>query len=229
MATLHYRLVYRVRNHAFDLAPSRDPDLVDKALFLKFNNQCTPSCTYVPRQIPRPELLTLMPERWLTAYKTLHPTLEKNQPIQTTCTFKTLPDGTVETRYERETPPQETPACFPTQFLCTPLLISPPPRRKYEDVPITSFDAEGAPVYAFADLITGHKYFDLCDCEECLADAEYDMPHRKKESKANNSCKKFKDKFDRGDLTVGTLGQPSGKYDYFVSYGAPLVTPNPSC
>ncbi|KAJ0044601.1 hypothetical protein Pint_05443 [Pistacia integerrima] len=48
MATLHYQLVYRVHNHTFDLAPPRDPDLADKALFLKVNSQCTHSCTYVP-------------------------------------------------------------------------------------------------------------------------------------------------------------------------------------
>ncbi|KAJ0099890.1 hypothetical protein Patl1_21176 [Pistacia atlantica] len=112
MATLHYQLVYKVQNHAFDLASPRDPDLLDKALFLKVNSQFAPSRAYVPRQIPLPELLTLMLERWLTTYETLHPTSE---PIQTTtCTFKTLPDGIVETRYEQETPPQDTPSCFPT-------------------------------------------------------------------------------------------------------------------
>ncbi|KAJ0027306.1 hypothetical protein Pint_35958 [Pistacia integerrima] len=98
----------------------------------------------------------------------------------------------------------------------------------YEDIPIVSFDANSAPVYAFADPVTGHKYFDLCDCDACHEDAEYDLPRRKKKSKKNNSCKEFKDRFDKGDPSVGSLGQPSGKYDYLVSYGAPPETPYPS-
>ncbi|KAJ0099932.1 hypothetical protein Patl1_20401 [Pistacia atlantica] len=108
--------------------------------------------------------MTLMPEKWVTLYKTLHPTTEKNQPIQTTtCTFRTLPDGTVETLYERETHLQDTPSCFPSSFsISTPLHIFSPPQREYDDVPINYFDS-----------------------------------------------------------------QPSGKYDYLVSYGAPPATPYP--
>ncbi|KAJ0096058.1 hypothetical protein Patl1_15629 [Pistacia atlantica] len=82
---------------------------------------------------------------------------------------------------------------------------------------------EGAPVYAFSDPTTGHKYWDLCDCDECYYDSIRDENHsrRPKKKKSRSSCSTFKRRYDQGDPHVGPLGQPSGKYDYLVSYGAP--------
>ncbi|KAJ0074628.1 hypothetical protein Patl1_37644 [Pistacia atlantica] len=141
-----------------------------------------------------------MPEKWLTLNKTLHPTIAKNQPIQTTtCTFRTLPNGTVETCYERETPLQDTPSCFPSSFsISTPLHISPPLQREYDDVPINYFDSQGAPVYAFSNPIIGHKYWNLCDCNDYYENAKFDVHYEKraKKSTKRNSCKEFQARFD---------------------------------
>jgi hypothetical protein len=36
--------------------------------------------------------------------------------------------------------------------------------------PVKYFDADGQPVYYFEDPLTGHKYWDECECEACFAD-----------------------------------------------------------
>jgi len=36
--------------------------------------------------------------------------------------------------------------------------------------PVKYFDANGQPVYYFEDPVTGHKYWDDCECNVCFAD-----------------------------------------------------------
>ncbi|KAL2498669.1 Uncharacterized protein Adt_24219 [Abeliophyllum distichum] len=79
-ATLHYQMVYRIPNHALDFVT---PQSTEDALFLQMETD-HPSCIYVPRQIPRNELLKLIPDTWLTSYEQHHQNSKNAQPIQST-------------------------------------------------------------------------------------------------------------------------------------------------
>jgi len=70
----------------------------------------------------------------------------------------------------------------------------------------------------------------FCNCDACLDEAfrvEYDddEPRRKKKG----SQRALKKRYEAGDPNVGLLGEPSGKFDYYVLYGEPSKseTPNP--
>ncbi|KAG7578924.1 Viral movement protein [Arabidopsis thaliana x Arabidopsis arenosa] len=60
-ATLHHQMVYRVQNHAMDLSLPRD---TEDALLIQLESQHSPSCIHIRRQIPREELVKLLPESW---------------------------------------------------------------------------------------------------------------------------------------------------------------------
>ncbi|KAI3821320.1 hypothetical protein L1987_08885 [Smallanthus sonchifolius] len=61
--------------------------------------------------------------------------------------------------------------------------------------------------------------YDVCNCKTCLEEAvrvEYDEDVPKKKKGSQKSVKK---RYETGDPSVGLLGEPSGKFDYYVLYG----------
>ncbi|CDP21204.1 unnamed protein product [Coffea canephora] len=64
-ATLHYQMVYRVQNHAQDLAIPGG----ENALLIRVDEKNGTSCTHVPRQILKQELIQLLPNDWITDYE----------------------------------------------------------------------------------------------------------------------------------------------------------------
>ncbi|GJV21390.1 hypothetical protein Tco_1370410 [Tanacetum coccineum] len=63
-----------------------------------------------------------------------------------------------------------------------------------------------------------HIWWDVCNCESCLEEAEKvdddeDLPKKRKSSQ-----QKLKRRYEKGDPIVGLLGEPSGKFDYYVLY-----------
>ncbi|KAI3795686.1 hypothetical protein L1987_38343 [Smallanthus sonchifolius] len=65
---------------------------------------------------------------------------------------------------------------------------------------------------------TEHFPYDVCNCRSCLEDAdrvEYDEDIPKKKKGSQRSLKK---RYEAGDPSVGLLGEPSGKFDYYVLY-----------
>ncbi|KAK9032916.1 hypothetical protein V6N11_017958 [Hibiscus sabdariffa] len=92
IATLHYQIVYRVQDHAFRLGRCGSND----SLLITVNTQEQPHCVHIPRQIPRDELIQLLPERWVTSYDQIHAI---KQPIRSTNTkIISKGDGTSEIR-----------------------------------------------------------------------------------------------------------------------------------
>ncbi|GKB76449.1 hypothetical protein Tco_0943344 [Tanacetum coccineum] len=59
-----------------------------------------------------------------------------------------------------------------------------------------------------------HIWWDVCNCESCLDEAakidddDEDLPKKRKSSQ-----QKLKRRYEKGDPTVGLLGEPSGKFD----------------
>ncbi|KAK5824452.1 hypothetical protein PVK06_019226 [Gossypium arboreum] len=89
-ATLHYQIVYRIQDHAFNLSRHG----TDDSLLISVNTNDQPHCVHVPRQIPKRELIKLLPEKWITNYEKFH---EHSQPIQSTSSQITSKgDGTTE-------------------------------------------------------------------------------------------------------------------------------------
>ncbi|GKE13877.1 hypothetical protein Tco_1421454 [Tanacetum coccineum] len=64
-----------------------------------------------------------------------------------------------------------------------------------------------------------HIWWDVCNCESCLNEAaktdddDEDLPKKQKSSQQN-----LKRRYEKGDPIVGLLGEPSGKFDYYVLY-----------
>ncbi|CAH8254130.1 unnamed protein product [Arabidopsis lyrata] len=65
-ATLHHQMAYRVQNHSMDLSLPSD---TEDALLIQLESQYSPSCIHIPRQIPREELVKLLPESWVTTMR----------------------------------------------------------------------------------------------------------------------------------------------------------------
>ncbi|KAJ9562153.1 hypothetical protein OSB04_007313 [Centaurea solstitialis] len=90
-----------------------DQEHAGDALFIDVNSSATPTCTYVPRQLSKEELLKLLPEKWITNYEQIH-----QARVQTTTAPDFIPheNGQVEVRFS-----QEKRNVFPTSYMVQPL------------------------------------------------------------------------------------------------------------
>ncbi|KAK9032912.1 hypothetical protein V6N11_017954 [Hibiscus sabdariffa] len=239
IATLHYQIVYRVQDHAFRLGRCGSND----SFLITVNTQEQPHCVHIPRQIPRDELIQLLPERWVTSYDQIHAI---KQPIRSTNTkIISKGDGTSEIRFDhshlKDSP---TPLVFPTQMMMTPRGDLTQTHDKEdpdcwcelchpgaESRMIEYFDADGKPILFFKDSITGHcPWNEDCSCEQCVEEdfvqeieggyhTSYN-PHRKKKNKKKNSIhSQIYQRWKNGDSTVGPLGEDNGKFVFLVDYG----------
>ncbi|KAG8479495.1 hypothetical protein CXB51_029284 [Gossypium anomalum] len=73
VTTLHYQIVYRVQDHAFNLTQHGTSD----SLLISVNTEDQPHCVHIPRKIPKNELIQLLPEKWVTDYEKLKHHLKK--------------------------------------------------------------------------------------------------------------------------------------------------------
>ena len=78
ITTLHHQLVYRLQNHALDT-----PEHHSDALMVLAESDQIPTIITIPRQIPKHELIKLMPLEWISNYKkfTLILLLSKQQKV----------------------------------------------------------------------------------------------------------------------------------------------------
>ncbi|KAH9801867.1 hypothetical protein KPL71_001184 [Citrus sinensis] len=146
IATLHHQLVYRLQNHALDLPT---PEHHSDTLMLLAESDQIPTTIQIPRQIPRHELIKLMPLEWISNYEQFH---NNTAPIQTSeSMFERRPDGTVRMTFKPPpSAPQEPPRLsFPYSSMITAV------QTTQEDLPISGFNSEGYPVY----LAKQHDHF----------------------------------------------------------------------
>ncbi|KAI4370958.1 hypothetical protein MLD38_019244 [Melastoma candidum] len=187
-ATLHYQMAYRVQNHALDISMPNDSH--DALLIVAdYHNQKAPTCIHIPRQIPRAELLKLLPERWVTNYEQIKKQTAPVAPIQSTSpTFIRNREGSVTIKFDRSQEKEPaTPPIFPTMFMVQPV----PKRRKPDSLNkiIHSFDGQGNPTFHFRDPQSQHCYWDIgrclanCDCDD------YEEPDYFRQ-KSKTSCQK---------------------------------------
>ncbi|GJW75589.1 hypothetical protein Tco_0134959 [Tanacetum coccineum] len=159
------------------------------ALLIDVDSNATLTCTYVPRQLSLDDLVKLLPEKWITNYEQIH-----QAPVRSTSPpeFVRRENGLVEIKFSSLQPKSEN--VFPTGIHM-----------------ITLTDQEPAQEVK-------HIWWDVCNYKSCLDEAakindDEDLPKKQKSSQ-----QKLKRRYGKGDPTVGLLGEPSGKFDYYVLY-----------
>ncbi|GKF25388.1 hypothetical protein Tco_0081282, partial [Tanacetum coccineum] len=122
------------------------------------DSNATPTCTYVPRQLSRDELVKFLPEKWITNYEQIH-----QAPVRSTSApeFVRHENGLVEIKFSSSQPKSEN--VFPTGIH----MITPTDQEPTQDVK--------------------HIWWDVCNCETCLDDAakindDEDLPKKRKSS-----------------------------------------------
>jgi len=104
-------------------------------------------------------------------------------------------------------------------------MLQPVSYVKEDGLKIQGFREDGKPCYE-GKSSTGHIWWDVCDCIDCQEEEtfEADPLQRKKKS----FQQKLKERYEAGDPEVDLLGEPSGKFDYYVLYPrARKRTPTP--
>jgi len=183
-ATLHHQIIYRLQDHAIDLAL---PSCKDGAIFVLANNQeYTPFIVQIPRNISQQELQKLVPMQWVTNYEKLH---MNQKPMKLTeTTFRRSTDGTVKTIFKA---PEDTPSSSSSIFQS--LMISPVTKER--KIPLAGVFPDGKPL--FTDKVNGHFIWDAnpdlcdsdCDCWRHTGDSSDDEDEDDEDSDPEDSCK----------------------------------------
>ncbi|KAH1039133.1 hypothetical protein J1N35_040876 [Gossypium stocksii] len=153
----------RIQDHVFNLSKHRSRDSL---LITAYTND-QPHCVHVPRQIPRKELIKLLPEKWVTNYEKFY---EHSQSIQSTKShILSKGDGTTKIKFDHDhLHDSKGPPIFPTRLMMQPLgnptashdkddpecccdLCDPRSERKL----IQSFSANGKPLWMNGDPSIG--------------------------------------------------------------------------
>ncbi|KAH9686084.1 hypothetical protein KPL70_014217 [Citrus sinensis] len=138
IAILHHQLVYRLQNHALDLPT---PEHHSDTLMVLTESDQIPTIIQIPRQIPRHELIKLMPLEWISNYEQFH---NNTASIQTSeSMFERCQDGTVRMTFK---PPPSAPQEPPRLSFTYSSMITAV-QTAQEDLPITGFTFEGYHVY----------------------------------------------------------------------------------
>ncbi|KAH9697804.1 hypothetical protein KPL71_023763 [Citrus sinensis] len=185
IATIHHQLVYRLQNHSLILPTPPDPS--SDTLMILAESLDIPTIIQIPRQIPRADLLKIMPLEWITNYEHFH---QNTTPVQTSePMYEKRPDGSVRLQFK---PPPSAPAEPPRiSFTCSmvqPVDIIPEVLPSGKTLPIMSFTSQGTPVYP--DKIYGHFLWDVpgsgrCDPGCPCNDDEDDYSSRPRPKKKN--------------------------------------------
>nr|GEX01971.1 putative zinc finger, CCHC-type [Tanacetum cinerariifolium] len=195
-ATFHYQMAYRVQNHSLDILVPRQ-DNVGDALLIDVDSNATPTCTYILRQLSRDELVKLLPEKWITNYEQIH-----QAPVRSTSApeFVKHENGLVEIKFSSSQ--SKSDHVFPTWIH----MITPTDKEPAQEVK--------------------HIWWDVCNCKSYQDEAvNIDGDDEDLLRKRKSSQQKLKRRYEKDDPTVGLLGEPSGKFDYYVLY--PKVEPSP--
>ncbi|KAH9734813.1 hypothetical protein KPL71_017518 [Citrus sinensis] len=182
IATLHHQLVYRLQNHALDLPTPQTAN--SEPLMILAESKEIPSIIQIPRQIPRQELIKLMPLEWLSNYEQFH---QNSEPIQTSEShFQKNSDGTV--RLTFKPPPSSSSEPPRLSFTYSSMITSV--HTEQENLPIQAFNDQGFPINP--TKLHGHFLWDVpasdncdagCPCWEDIEDDDDEPKRRKRKSK----------------------------------------------
>ncbi|KAM7505351.1 hypothetical protein LguiB_004255 [Lonicera macranthoides] len=235
-ATIHQQMVYRVQNHSYDLCIPGSS--TSEALMLTIDSEASHTAKYVPKQLTRAELVTLLPEVWVTSYEKLQEQNNTEPLQQVDPTYLRRADKQIEMRFNNKASspsPERNPFQTDLNMMQEICKLPTDPILENGSLPIWSFNRHGKPVYQFSKP-NKHIPFDVCYCDACeetayeanLDPCELRLYRKKKAGKALNSQELLEERYKAGDPTVDLLGEPSGKFNYYVTYGdKPFPTPSP--
>ncbi|KAM7489723.1 hypothetical protein LguiB_027207 [Lonicera macranthoides] len=226
-ATIHQQMVYRVQNHSYDLCIPGSS--TSEALMLTIDSDASHTAKYVPRQLTRPELVKLLPEVWVTSYEKLQEQTNTEPLQQTDPTYLRRADKQIEMRFNNKTStssPERNPFQTELNMMQEICRLPTDPILKADPLVILYFNKYGKPCYQAKDE-KGHIWYDVCYCDACeelayeaeLNPKELRKYRKQKAGKALNSQELLEQRYQAGDTTVGLLGEPSGKFYYYVTYG----------
>ena len=101
-----------------------------------------------------------------------------------------------------------------TVFL-TQIAMLQPVSNACEGLQIKAFREDGKPCYE-GKSSSGHIWWDVCDCIDCQEEESFEEDYSKRKKKS--SQQKLKERYEAGDPEVDLLGEPSGKFGYYVLY-----------
>ncbi|KAH9763297.1 hypothetical protein KPL70_001115 [Citrus sinensis] len=194
LTTLHAGSVLLTFYPNFNLS-LQDPNLpttLKVQVQIQAESDQIPTIIQIPRQIPRHELIKLMPLEWISNYEQFH---NNTAPIQTSeSMFERRQDGTVRMTFK---PPLSAPQ-EPHRLSFTYYSMITAVQTAQEDLLITGFNSEGYPVYPAKQ--NGHFLWDApgsgmcdptCPCwDDWDEDDDYATTRKKKPKKKKSpvSC-----------------------------------------
>ena len=135
-------------------------------------------------------------------------------------------NGKVETRFLKAPPEKKDVTVFPTQIS----MLQPVSYVCEDGLKIKAFREDGKSCYK-GKSPSGHIWWDICDCAECREEEAHDddYPIRRKKKPTQQI---LKERYEAGDSEVNLLGEPFGKFDYYVLYPRTRkqkTPPSPPC
>ena len=179
------------------------------ALLIQVDHGMTLMCTFVPRQLNKDQMSSLFPESWITKYEMHYQVtkpIQSNDPL-----FIRKAYGEVETRFLTAPPEKKDVMVFPTQIS----MLQPVSYVCEDGLKIKEFCEDGKPCYE-GKSPSGHIWWDICNYVDCQEEDAFEEDNYRRKKKS--SQQKLKEIYEVGDPEVDLLGEPSGKFDYYVLY-----------
>ena len=188
--------MYKVQNHALDLTIPGG----ENALLIQVDEKNSASCTHVPRQISKSDLISLLPNSWITDYESLH--TQANEPLESSNSRITqTTEGRISISFDHSHLKSSSKTHIPSIMIAEVPMQMPTENGKLmgrydfydnqkcflQDI-IAHLDQRAKAIYHFQDPISGHIYFDVCTkCDDCWWEHTYGtsdpVTSRKKKSK----------------------------------------------
>ncbi|KAL0008817.1 hypothetical protein SO802_010319 [Lithocarpus litseifolius] len=186
-----------------------DIDQSNDALLIQVDLGMTAMCTFVPRQLNREQMNSIFPESWNTKYEMLH---QATKPIHSNDHFFIKKaNGEVKTKFIIAPPEKKDITAFPTQIA----MFQPISYVCEDGLTIKAFREDGKPCYEGKSPF-GHIWWDVCNCDDCQEEEVFEEDYSKRKKKSSQQV--LKERYEAGDPEVDLLGEPSGKFDYYVLY-----------
>ena len=152
---------------------------------------------------------SLFLESWITKYEMLHQVtkpIQSNDPL-----FIRKENGEVETRFLIAPLEKKDVTVFPTQIAMLQLVS-----YDCEDgLKIKAFREDGKPCYE-GKTASSHIWWDACDCADCQEEEVFKQDYSRRKKKSSQRI--LKERYEAGDPEVDLLGEPFGRFDYYVLY-----------
>ena len=94
---------------------------------------------------------------------------------------------------------------------------------------IKAFREDGKPCYEGKSPF-GHIWWDICDCGDCQKEGAFEEDYSRRKKKSSQQI--FKERYEAEDPEDDLLGEPSGKFNFYVLYPRTRKQkppPTPSC